>query len=530
MRWIPIVLLLTWPGQAQKFYPDDPVLQEPPPRDAGKLAARKLSDIYDLFRNTLAPPGELQSKSPVRIPARGVNTLGNPMDENWWTPRHYFKRMSRQELKQAPDGRFPPSRNGKWKVVRAKSEGVTPGFTIVDSEERTYFVKFDSVEYPELSTAADQISGKIFHALGYLVPDNYLVFFTPDQLELSKEVQITDGEGLKRPMLPADLTALLRRAAKTKDGRIRATASLAVQGSPIGPYRYNGTRADDPNDIVPHEHRRDLRGMRLAAAWVDHDDSRAINTYDSLVEVNGKSFVRHYQLDFGSTLGSGSYKPNSPRSGGEYLFDWKTAALNFFTLGAVIPQWALAKYPDIPSIGRFESKRFSAADWVPEYPNPAFSNALPDDDFWMAKQIMSFTDDDIAAIVETAQFSDPGASAYMAACLSERRDKIGRYAFGRMLPLDHFSVRDGRLVWEDLSAVHGFGGAGPVQVQWSRYDNNLDRRDPLSNGNSPSLPSPLTDGYWVADLVQSQTPSHQVSVYFRATSGTPKIVGVEYKW
>ena len=76
-------------------------------------------------------------------------------------------------------------------------------------------------------------------------------------------------------------------------------------------------------------------------------------------------------------------------TGGEYLFDWRNASLQFITLGALVPDWARARYPNIPSIGRFESERFQPGKWVPEYPNPAFLNALPDDDFWMAKQIMA---------------------------------------------------------------------------------------------------------------------------------------------
>ena len=34
----------------------------------------------------------------------------------------------------------------------AKSEGVTPGFTIVDSEKKMYFVKFDPISNPEMAT------------------------------------------------------------------------------------------------------------------------------------------------------------------------------------------------------------------------------------------------------------------------------------------------------------------------------------------------------------------------------------------
>ena len=44
----------------------------------------------------------------------------------------------------------------------------------------------------------------------------------------------------------------------------------------------------------------------------------------------------------------------------------------------------------------------------------AFLNRLPDDEFWAAKQVMAFTDDQIRAIVKVAQFSDPRAEKYVA--------------------------------------------------------------------------------------------------------------------
>ncbi len=522
-------LLPAMPAAAQKFYPDDPLLREPSPRPAGQLATRNLSDIYDLVRNSLSTPGERQPSSGARIRSRSINTLGDPMEGAWWERRHYWKPLSPEQLRRGPGGTRPPSPSGKWKITSAKSEGVTPGFVIQDPAGTVYFVKFDPAEYPELSTAADQISGKIFHALGYHVPDNYIVEFPSAQLELAPDARITGVQGLKRRMVQDDLSAILRRAARTPGGLYRATASRALPGRPIGPYRYNGTRSDDVNDVTPHEHRRDLRGMRLAAAWVDHDDSRAINTLDIAIEESGLRFVRHYQLDFGSTLGSASYKPNSPRSGGEYLFDWRNAFLQFITLGALVPDWARARYPNIPSIGRFESERFQPGKWVPEYPNPAFLNTLPDDDFWMAKQIMALTDGDLHEIVASARYSDPGAPIYVTECLIRRRDKIGRYAFERVLPLDRFAVSGSRLVWQDLSAQYGFGGAGAIKLEWFDFNNATGAATPLPSSTGTWLPSG-NGPYLLAQLIQRNTPSHTISVYLRRSGISAEIVGVEHQW
>ena len=96
----------------------------------------------------------------------------------------------------------------------------------------------------------------------------------------------------------------------------------------MGPFEYHGTRADDPNDIHPHEHRRELRGNRVFAAWLNHDDSRAINTLDMLVKKDGRQVIRHHMYDFGAILGSATRFPDPPENGHEYLHRQASIALD----------------------------------------------------------------------------------------------------------------------------------------------------------------------------------------------------------
>ncbi|NLV30604.1 MAG: hypothetical protein GXY47_05550 [Acidobacteria bacterium] len=533
MKRLPAILilmaLLPGEGVCVKFYGDDPLVREPAPLPVEDARSRKLSDYYDILTHTLATPGERQPAG-GEIGAMGVNTLGEPMEGAWWERRHYYRRMTADELRRGPGGGSPPAMDGPWTVVSAKTEGITPGFVILDRLGRRYFIKFDPPSNPEMATGADQIASKIFHALGYHVPDNYVVYFRPDILELGEEVRIEDRLGRKHPMTPRDLSEILMRVHRCADGRYRATASLALPGKTLGPYRYYGTRSDDPNDTVPHEHRRDLRAMHLACALVNHDDSRSINTVDVLVDGPRGKYIRHYQLDFGSTLGSGSDKVNSPRSGGEYLFGWRSAATQLLTLGLAVPPWARARYPPLEAVGRFESALFDPDRWVPEYPNPAFLNRLPDDEFWMAKQIVRLRDDDIAAIVETARYSDPRAAEWIARCLMERRDKIGVAAFARVLPLDRFGVSGGRLRWEDVAASAGLGPPLEVSVRWERFDNAAERGTPLPGAAGPDVPPVPGDGYLRAVLGAAGRPGQEVSVYLRKEGERLDVVGVERTW
>jgi hypothetical protein len=512
---------------ARKFYDDDPLLKEPRPRDAGAVKSRKLSDYYDFFENLFRPAGE--RSTPERpIPAQAVNTLGEPMESAWYTPRHYFRRMSLEELTRGAGDDRPP--RGRWTIIGAKSEGITPGFMVKDESGEVFVVKFDPPRYPELATGADIISSKILHAAGYNVPEYYIVLFHADDLVLGDDVELRDALGQKRKMTRRDVIELLAAVPRDATGRRRAIASRFLTGKPVGPFRYHGTRADDPNDTVPHEHRRDLRGLGVFAAWIAHDDSRSINTFDALVEEDGVRFVKHYLMDFGSTLGSASHSPNTPRSGSEYLFAWRPALLQFVTLGLYVPEWARkSRYPDLAAVGRFEAEVFNPLEWKAEYPHPAFTNRLPDDDFWGAKQVMAFTGEEIRAVVGTARYSDPRAADYIADTLIKRRDKIGKAFFARVLPLDRFAVQDGRLVFEDLEIRHGFRQDRELNALWASFDNETGRSTPLPGETSFAVPA-VSGVEFLECAISGREPKKTVTVYLGKTGQRWRVVGIERGW
>ena len=108
-------------------------------------------------------------------------------------------------------------------------------------------------------------------------------------------------------MRQSDIEGVLNSSAPRPKGRFRGVASLFLKGKPAGPFRYFGTRADDPNDIVPHEHRRDLRGLRVFAAWVNHNDSKSLNSLDMLVDRRGDRFIKHNLIDFSAVFGAEAF-------------------------------------------------------------------------------------------------------------------------------------------------------------------------------------------------------------------------------
>jgi hypothetical protein len=523
-----VLTLIAQPVMAEKFYSDDPLQREPHPRNAAGVKVRKLNDYYDLLENSFKERGE-RSRKDATIPARGVNTLGEPMDGVWYTHRHYWKSMTEEELARGPGGTNPPAADGPWTLVSAKSEGISPGFVMTDSKGDRYFVKFDPISNPEMATGAEIIVARLFYALGYNVPDYYLIHFVPTQLAMGKDVEFRDAQGRKRKMTQRDLEKLLAKIPKTSDGRYRGIASLQLPGKPVGPFKYFGTRSDDPNDVVPHEHRRELRGMYVFSAWLGHNDCRSINSLDTLVQEDGSAYVRHYLIDFGSTLGSLSTQAKTARYGGEYYLDFKPASKQIVTLGLAVPYWAHAWYPDYPSIGRFEAATFQPDRWLPDYPNAAFLNRLPDDEFWAAKQVMAFSNEQIRAVVKVAQFSDPQAERYLADTLIARRDKIGKVYFAGVLPLDRFAVENGQLVFHDLAQEHAMEVKGPLHVSWSTYDNKANAKVPIPSAQDFHVPE-ASSSYLAADIWRGDNTAKAVTVYLRMTGGRAEVVGIDRTW
>lgn len=387
-------------------------------------------DLSRQIRNLIGRPKE----------AYNVTAFDEVANSSWYANRNTIKCMSVEEFANGPNQGAKPDPASTWTVVRAKAEGVTPGFSIVDSRGEKFVIKFDPPGYRELATGAEVVSTKLFHAMGYNVPENYIVYFDPKILRLGDKVKFTDEKGRKRYMNQADLDEILKRIELLPDGTTRAAASKYLPGNLKGPLKYKGTRDDDPNDFIPHQHRRELRGLRVISAWLNHYDTKASNSLDVYVE---DGYMKHYLIDFGSTLGSQGNEPMPPDVGHENTLDPHAILVNLLTLGFYVRSWERIEPIRFPSIGYLRSDIFHPQKYKFIIPNPAFENMTDRDGYWGAKQVMAITDDQLKAAVAEGKYSDPEAAEYLLKTLIERRNIVGRYWFSRVNPLDKFTIGDG---------------------------------------------------------------------------------------
>jgi hypothetical protein len=336
-----------------------------------------------------------------------------------------------------------------------------------------------------MASGAEVIGAAIYHALGYNVVQGFIIEVDPTKIVIGPNATTVDLRGRKVLITRRNVDRLLSVSAKLPNGKYRGTLSRFADGRPLGYFKYYGTRPDDPNDIHPHEHRRELRGNRVFAAWLNHDDSRGLNSLDMLEGDPGRQSIRHYMFDFGSIMGSGSTTAQVPRAGNEYILEWGPGFKTLATLGLYVRPWILVDYwEEAKSVGRFEGDFFDPVKWRPEYPNPAFDHMTPEDAFWGARLVSKFSNETIRAIVAKARYSEPGATEHITNTLIKRRDKVLRTWLTGVNPLVNAQLsNDGVLTFENAAVDAGVAKpATQYRYTLSRFDNATGAATPLTEG------------------------------------------------
>jgi hypothetical protein len=517
-----------------KFYDDDPIAREPESRSA---AGAKLLD-YSLFYEYAANLFVEANRQPSNRRAGNINTIDEVPDSSWFENRIGADAITVERLTRGPNVGPPPA-SDKWTLLREKSAGTNPGFTARDANGQTWFLQFDAPESPEASTGAVEVMTKLFWALGYNQVETFITSVDPAKIEIDPKATMKRPSGARTPFTHEDVTQILERAARNTDGTYRASAGRLLTGTVLGPFRYSGTRSDDPNDLVPHEDRRELRALRVFGAWTNLVDLKAGNTLDVLVDRNGRQIVKHYMQDVGSSLGMANNE-HEWDMGWEYFYDQPASRKRLYTFGFALSPWQTMPYTEYPSVGRFEGDRFDPTTWKPQTPIQPYIEMRADDAFWAARRVMAFNDELIRAAVHTGQYSDASAESYLASVLIKRRDAVGRAYLPAINPIVNPRLEaDGTLSFDNAAVAAGFADAPTAyHAAWLRFDNTTGATTPIGDTQSASAPIrapnnfPNTIGAFVEVDIRADSTTHPawqqpIRAFFRRTSEGWTLVGLE---
>lgn len=272
-----------------------------------------------------------------------------------------------------------PLPKAPWKLIKARDGKIPVSFIAEDATGRRFMVKLDDPDYPEARSAAAVIATRVLWLLGYHVPANYVVTI--------------EGTGVAE-----------------YDGR-RAEASLFIEGEVLGQFKFDWLR-----------YRRQMRGLRLACAWLDDVDRSANNTL--LVFRDGRS--TYYLLDFDSTLGLWKGRPKMPWLGHRHFWDPNWAAIDVLSLGLLSRSQVRHRRPVSKAVGIYYADDFDPLAWKNEHPNSAFRFMSRADRNWMIERIAKITPDQLRAIVKAAKYSNPQDEEHVFRTLRRRQDKILR--------------------------------------------------------------------------------------------------------
>jgi hypothetical protein len=444
-----------------------PCRRDPSPKDPSRVTCApedyESSFAWDAADNTLFRPISKFFQADAVGEAKNVNAFDEVPDSSWFVNRIGGAPMSPEQAARGycPEGpelvSNPP--DGAWLIDHGKDNGANPGFRVAASGTKFMFKTDD--DQVERATAATAVASRLYYAAGWWAPCDAVVYFKRSALRLSPGLTVKANVG---PARPFDEQALDRVLAKTgrRGDLYRATASRWLPGRPLGPFTYEGTRGDDPSDVIDHEDRRDLRGARVIAAWLNHFDSREQNTMSTWMpsapkDPRSAGHVRHWYIDLGDCFGSEwTVDGFSKRHGHSYMLDFGYLAGDFATLGLVERPWDRAKRtPGAEIFGYFSSRAFEPDIWKGEYPNPAFARMTERDAAWAARIIARLTPEHIAAAVRVGDFTNPAHDEFLTRVLVERRQILLRRYFSKLSPLADVNADVTRVCAVDLARRHG---------------------------------------------------------------------------
>jgi len=443
LKYILIALFLTTSFgcsyQSYKFANREPLTIS---CDTLSISVPKSSEYEEgyYYFNSLVKRPLVQSLNFERTNRSGdINSFDEIPASSWFTPRIGYKSISSEELLHGPEVNGPPVL--PFVVIRIKDSGSNPGFIVKDQRGFTYMLKFDVPGHQGIQTTTDFIVSRLFWGFGYNVPEDYQVFFKPDDIKPDIARGITEEE----------IVNVLNQVPKADDkGFFRSTASQFIEGIILGPTSEEGTRKYDFNDLVDHEDRRTLRALKVFCSFMNHSGIRIDNSIDTFIGSNNLGYVKHYLIDFGEAFGGHAAEHDWMWDGYTHRFSFNHIFKRFFTFGLTIEEWEKICNSDFESVGAFESDIFEAELWNETYQYLPIQNSQDDDNYWAAKTLTALTDNHLRTLVDAANYPEIGAADYVYEVLLERKRKVIKYFFEQVTPLEYVEIKDNCLTLRDM--------------------------------------------------------------------------------
>ncbi|MBD3235083.1 MAG: hypothetical protein GF330_00065 [Candidatus Eisenbacteria bacterium] len=495
-------------GAPLRFAPDAPLVRAID--DTSAIAEPDRSDwnmnrwLVDAHGRT--PLDDLLALHTPR-PAQDINALDRVPACSWFRPRNGQRRLSTQEIARGNAPRALIAR-GPLDVLAGRCDGREPFLLIRDAGGDRWILEFDRPDHPLLATGAAIVAARLLHAAGYHVLPARILTIDPADLTLSDAARAIGLRGGEGTLEQDALDRLLLRLAD--EGRVRVAASRLPAGERKGGFRDRGTRSDDPNDRIPHEDRRALRGLLPLIAWLDHPGLRPSRTLD--LYLSSGRYLRHYLVGLSATLG------------------------------------CLEHMRAEPGAASAESFAFDAAHWLPPDPFRPFTQMGHADLYWGLSLLLSFDEAQIRAAVSAAEFP-PELEARVAHQLLMRWQTIGRAYLERINGAGSFRVREEgagrwRLLCDDLGVAAGLrNGEQQRFLLRYAYENGEDSGAQQVRGVSsasfdltpfaplPSVPQDDPRRYGVATVTalgpqgERRGAATRVHVYY-PPGDPPRVVGI----
>jgi len=537
-------------GPGLRRFPVRPVLwqdddrrhldRSPAPWQRGPWASVLAAQITDPLERLLA--------ARVPTPARNVNARGEVPDSSWFVNRNHRRPRTPTELRRGAARTAGPSLLSPWTVLWAAPTPSGLRVAITDEQHQRFVLSFDAPGHPRLATTAELVATLVLHALGFHVPERHLVLVERSGLRVTSSSRLRDPDARNRtgdaPLRRPDLRRLLAGLNRLTDGSLRAVATRDDGSADLGPFRFSGRRADDANDYVDHQRRRELRGLWPVAALLNLtriSDQVGRDTFGA----TRPRYVEHRLVRLRAALGSTAQgRPKPLHQGFRAVLSVGLMLRQALTFGALTPRWRRLRrqrrqqLKRWPGLGWLPAEGFRARTFRPRLDNAAFAQADLRDRFWGARLVASLTRAQLRTVITEAMLPKAEAKRLLKT-LTLRRRSVLRYALSARAPLDGYRLMAAgrRLCFSDVWRREGFDAQRLVTYQVRLRSNrgltsNTGRKHqarcslvcvPLARPNTRAQ----DDGYRVVEIRRADVSPAWARVHLRPGPSGWRIAGIE---